>query len=292
LLLPGDRFIIRMFSPVITIGGGAVLDIRGLRYSRRDNPLARLEEYEGAGPAGRITTLVRESPSGIGIEGLVALTGLTERAVAEAASKAPLVALSQPHRWYVDKEWFALKQKQIGATLGEFHRKHPLLPGMPKADVATSLQNPPAWVLDELLGAADLSVDGETVRLRTHRVVLKQDEEQARAAIESAFAKAGLAVPAVAEVLAQAGVEPSRARTLMQILLREKRLVRVGPDLVFHQSAIDQLRGLLADRKGQRFSVPSFKEWTGISRKYAIPLLEFLDREHVTRREGDERVVV
>src|SRR5207248_7757947 len=130
------------------------------------------------------------------------------------------------------------------------------------------------------------------VRSRAHRVVLKEDEEQARAKIEGAFAAAGLAVPALAETLAKSGVETSRARALLQILLKEKKLVRVNEDLVFHHSAIENLRGLLAEKNGQRFGVPEFKEWTGVSRKYAIPLLEFLDREKVTRREGDQRVVL
>jgi selenocysteine-specific elongation factor len=79
---------------------------------------------------------------------------------------------------------------------------------------------------------------------------------------------------------------------LLEILLREKRLVRISPDLVFHSSALDRLRQLLAARKSQRFQVGQFKEWTGISRKYAIPLLEYLDRTHVTRREGEWRLVI
>jgi selenocysteine-specific elongation factor len=87
-------------------------------------------------------------------------------------------------------------------------------------------------------------------------------------------------------------VEPVRARSLLQILLREKRLVRISDDLVFHQTAIGQLRELLGSHRGERFRVPEFKEWTGISRKYAIPLLEYLDRERITRREGDERVAL
>jgi selenocysteine-specific elongation factor len=87
-------------------------------------------------------------------------------------------------------------------------------------------------------------------------------------------------------------VEASRARSLLQILLREKRLVRVSEELVFHASAIEQLRGLLASHKGERFAVPAFKEWTNVSRKYAIPLLEFLDREKLTRRDGDQRVIL
>jgi selenocysteine-specific elongation factor len=122
--------------------------------------------------------------------------------------------------------------------------------------------------------------------------VLQEDEEQARGKIERAFEDAGLAVPAMAEVLAKSGVEAARARSLLQILLRDKHLVRVSDELVFHHTAIARLRELLGRHKGERFRVPEFKEWTGISRKYAIPLLEFLDREKITRREGDERVVL
>jgi selenocysteine-specific elongation factor len=182
----------------------------------------------------------------------------------------------------------------MAESVRQFHRANPLLPGIAKQDLrGRELAKAPPFVFDALLAeAADLAAEGETVRLRTHKVVLKQDEEQARAAIERAFEQAGLAVPAVVEVLAKSGVETSRARSILQILLREKRLIRISEDLVFHQSAIDSLRQQLAGRKTMRFNVGAFKEWTGISRKYAIPLLEFLDREHVTRREGDERLVL
>ena len=125
-----------------------------------------------------------------------------------------------------------------------------------------------------------------------HKVVLKEDEEQARAKIERAFEEAGLAVPAMAEVLAKSGVEPARARSLLQILLREKRLVRISEDLVFHHVGDRQACASCWPRhKGERFRVPEFKEWTGISRKYAIPLLEFLDRErrHPPRRRRTHR---
>jgi selenocysteine-specific elongation factor len=76
------------------------------------------------------------------------------------------------------------------------------------------------------------------------------------------------------------------------MLLRDRRLVRVSDELVFHASAIQSLRDLLHEKKGRRFAVPEFKDWTGISRKYAIPLLEYLDRERITRRDGDARVVL
>ena len=84
----------------------------------------------------------------------------------------------------------------------------------------------------------------------------------------------------------------SKARSLFQLLVRQRRLVKVSAELTYHAGALEELRGLLAARKGVRFTVGEFKEWTGVSRKYAIPLLEYLDRERITRREGDARLVV
>jgi selenocysteine-specific elongation factor len=286
LVLPGDRFIIRMFSPVVTIGGGVMLDAGSLRY--RKTVLA------GPDTSAKISLLVRESNSGMSFADLVARTGFLDRDLEAAALSPRLVWLRQPQPWLMDRAWFDRTRQHMLETVREFHRAHPLLAGIARQDLrGRELPNAPPFVFDALLAEAkDLAVEGETVRLRTHRVVLKQDEEQARAAIERAFEQAGLAAPTVAEVLAKSGVEAGRARSLLQILIREKRLIRVSEDLVFHHSAIDNLRRLLAGRKATRFNVGNFKDWTGISRKYAIPLLEYLDREHVTRREGDERLVL
>ena len=290
LLLPGDRFIIRRFSPVVTIGGGVVLDNGERRYRAGDDAAARLGVLAGADAAARVALLVKEAPYGEGLAELVARTGMRETEIAAAASN--LVALAQT--WYVDRLWFQEARERLLRAVHEFHREKPLLAGIAKQDLRSrELAAAPPFLLDALLAdAKELVVEGETVRLRSHQVVLQQDEEQARVAIESAFERTGLATPAVPEVLAQSGVEPARARSLLQILLREKRLVRVSDDLVFHCSAIGQLRQMLAERRSTRFKVAEFKDWTGVSRKYAIPLLEYLDRERVTRREGDQRLVL
>jgi selenocysteine-specific elongation factor len=290
LLLPGDGFIIRMFSPVVTIGGGVVVDTGGRRYRKGVDVKARLDTLSAGDAAARIALLVREAAFGMGMAELVARTGMNEREIAAAAAKAPLVAIAQPQPWYVDRAWMQAERERIVRTVREFHHKTPLLPGIARQELRGGA---PVFVLDALLAEAkEVLAEGELVRSRGHKLVLKEDEEQARGKIERAFEEAGLAVPAVAEVLAKSGVEASRARSLLQILLREKRLVRISEELVFHQTAIRQLRELLGRHKGERFRVPEFKEWTGISRKYAIPLLEFLDREKITRREGDERVVI
>jgi selenocysteine-specific elongation factor len=290
LLLPGDAFIIRMFSPVVTIGGGVMVDIGGRRYRKSDDVKARLETLYAGDAAARVALLVREAAFGMGMADLVARTGMAEGEIAAAAAKAPLTEIAQPQAWYVDRGWMQAARERIVRTVREFHQKTPLLPGIARQELRAGA---PVFVLDALLAdAKEIVAEGELVRSRGHKLVLKEDEEQARGKIERAFEEAGLAVPAMAEVLAKSGVESARARSLLQILLREKHLVRISDDLVFHQTAIAQLRELLSRHKGERFRVPEFKEWTGISRKYAIPLLEFLDRERITRREADERVVL
>jgi len=294
LLLPGDTFIIRMFSPVVTIGGGTVLDTGGIRFRRTSTGAARLNVLAGSDVAPKIALLVRESKHGMSFDDLVMRMGILEGELNAASSSAQFVFLRQPQPWLVDRGWFDGARLNMIGTVRDFHRAHPLLPGIAKQDLrGRELAHAPAFLFDALIAhTKELVADGETVRLRTHNVVLKQDEEQARAAIEQAFERAALAVPAVSEVLGKSGVEAARARSLLQILIREKRLIRISEDLVFHHSAIHNLRHLLAGRKSTRFNVGSFKDWTGISRKYAIPLLEYLDREHVTRREGDERLVL
>jgi selenocysteine-specific elongation factor len=300
LLIPGDRFIIRMFSPVATIGGGTVIDIDAPTRIRRADLSTRLMKLEQASrsltgsteQAERVLLLTAESPNGMSVHELVARTGYLASEIYAAASQRPLLHAA-PHDWIVTRWWLEGKLGELREFLAEHHRRNPLKHGCPKEELRSHiLEHAPPFLLETLLREAkDIVAEGESVRLAWHRVALQQEEERALARIETVFAKAGLTAPSLEEVLAQSGVETSRARALLQILLRDRRLVRVSADLVCHTSALEGLRRTLAARKSTRFTVGEFKEWTGVSRKYAIPLLEFLDREHVTRREGDQRVV-
>jgi selenocysteine-specific elongation factor len=197
-------------------------------------------------------------------------------------------------KWLISRARVSEVRQQFITACRTFHSAHSLLPGIPKQDLKTAVM--PAAPIEifeyALSGASELVQDGEIVRLKSHKVVLKQDEEQARAAIENSFLQAGLSAPAIVEVLKASGVEPARARSILQILLREGKLARVSAEIVLHARDLAQLRVLLAAKRGQRFSVAEFKDWTGVSRKYAIPLLEYFDREHVTKRDGDGRILL
>jgi selenocysteine-specific elongation factor len=192
--------------------------------------------------------------------------------------------------WLVDPGRFEDLLRGMESAVAEFHRRNPLAPGRPREEARSGVM--PELFEALIASSKTLVAEGDVVRLKTHRVVLKQDESEASAKIEGLFREAGLAVPGVNEVLGKSGLDAARARTILQMLLREKKLVRASDELVFHAGAIAGLKSQLTARKGQRFTVPEFKEWTGISRKYAIPLLELLDRERVTRRDGDTRIVL
>jgi selenocysteine-specific elongation factor len=305
LLLPGDRFIVRQFSPVITIGGGVVLDPLARRALRRDTGRATfLETLEHGRPAEILTAMTERSLAGLSLEEIVARTGWTENEVRTAAdlgmAGGGIKIVSGESLVVVGAAFFADVRKKLAAEVEAFRKANPLQPGISREALRVSLGRrvrPEAFraVLAELAAEKKVEVQGETVKPAGAEVTLLPEEAKAKEQIESAFATAGLTVPGVKEVLASLAVEPRRAEKLLRILLLEKNLVRVSPELIFHRGALAHLKERLSTYRkgrGERISVPAFKELTGITRKYAIPLLEYLDRERVTRRAGDERVIL
>ncbi len=198
LLVPGDRFIVRMFSPVVTIGGGVVLDIAP---PRRDTA-ERLRALENSTPAEKIALLASESSHGIGIADLVARTGLLETEIERVAATPQLIVLRSPHFWVLDAQWAAKQLDTLHEQLKQFHRRNPLLAGVSKEELRSKLlPGAPPWLMDALLARAKtLAVEGETVRLASHKVAYKQDEQEAaQEVIEDALsAPPDSAVPAPA----------------------------------------------------------------------------------------------
>lgn len=281
LLLPGDRCILRQFSPVVTIGGATVGEIAPPRRTHPD----RLRALYGAAPGAAAQLLVTESPAGLDRAELRRKLGVSPELPSGLLVCGTHVVA---HSWAQGR--LALAEKSLAA----FHRANPLLAGMPREELRGKvLPGGPPPLFDALLGMGNkLVAEQQLVRLSTHRVQLQGEETAAREKMEQAFRKGGLATPSLTEVLAQCGVEASRAKLLLQMLLKERRLVKVSEELVYHVETLDALKTLLAARKGQSFSVGDFKEWTGASRKYAIPLLELLDRERITRRVGEQRMIL
>jgi selenocysteine-specific elongation factor len=305
LVLPGDRFIVRQFSPVTTIGGGVVLDPAARRPTIRDSGrVGFLETLERGEHAEMLAAMTERAVLGLRFEDIVARTGWREGEILSIAKKLADTGLakcvSTEPLMLVSGRLFEEVRQKIASRVERFHKENPLLPGITREDLRSSVGRrvrPETFraALDDLLAQKKLEAQGEIVKRAGSTINLEPEEARAKEQIETAFAAAGLAVPAVKEVLSKLPVEPKRAEKILQILLRDKSLIRVTPELIFHRDALAQLRGRLSafkKTKGERISVPVFKELTGITRKYAIPLLEYLDRERVTRRAGDERVIL
>ncbi|HEX8871583.1 MAG TPA: selenocysteine-specific translation elongation factor [Candidatus Acidoferrum sp.] len=301
----GDRFIVRQSSPVITIGGGNVLDPLARRAARKDTSrIAFLNTLEGDSREEILQAMTERNILGLTGQEVVARTGWLENEIRDSCgamgrsgtvrviSEEPLLLLSE-------KRYAEISRKLL-ERIEKFHKENPLLPGLPREDLRAGLGRrvrPETFraALQDLLQQKKLAAQGELVKKPGTEITLTADEQRAREQIEQAFRKAGLAVPSVKEVLAQLAIDNRRAEKILQILLREKVLVRVSAELIFHASALERLSELLKEYKknrGDRLGVPAFKELAGISRKYAIPLLEHLDRQRLTRRAGDERVIL
>ena len=307
LFLPGDRFIVRQFSPVITIGGGVVLDNLAARHRLLDPAVAEfLSAMEKGSEEERLEMLVREAGEAP-MPMLTARMGRAEAALEQLGralqAEKRLLVLGEPARVFVHAEHFLQLAGEVMRQLASFHGSNPLMPGLAREDlrgrIRGRLKRAPSAavfnaVLRQLEKAGKIETSGEIVRLAGRVIELDPQESAARDQIVHAFAAAGLTVPAASDVLAGLKIDRARSHKILQLLLKEKVLLKVAEDLIFHPDALGKLKEMLACQKtkSDRINVGVFKELTGLSRKYAIPLLEYLDRERVTRRQGDERIIL
>jgi selenocysteine-specific elongation factor len=299
LLLPGDRFIIRQFSPVVTIGGGGVLDATPQPKAKGESVQSFLQALASGSPESALQArVIRRADRGLSIPEAVSESGLPakiiERHLARPMGNGEIVRVGER---FIHAFAFESLKLVLAATLDEFHKKNPLVSGVSRKELQESVAAQAdvfSGALESLVTAKKVEIVGELVRLAGRGVSMKDEETESKTTIEHAFSSAGLAVPALKDVLAALKIDRPRAQKIVTLLLRDKVLIKVSEELVFHRSALDNLRQrmLVQKTKSAKIDVPQFKELTGVSRKYAIPLLEYLDRERVTRRVGDYRVIL
>ncbi|MBZ5705373.1 MAG: selenocysteine-specific translation elongation factor [Acidobacteriia bacterium] len=300
LLLPGDRFIIRQFSPVVTIGGGVVLDASPLvRKTSSQERILFLEKMDKGGPEEVLAARIqRRGKLGLTVASAIAETGWTRGRVASSAGTLLAAAeIVRASDLFLSTETFRAASAEALVAVTAFHNYDPLVPGIGRETLRERLDLGPevfSAILDSLVRDKKLEIAGEQVHAAGRGVVMKDEEAESKQIIESAFASAGLKVPSLRDVLAGLKVDKTRAQKIVTLLLRDKVLIKISEELVFHRDALDDLRKRMQAQKNAspKIDVAKFKDLAGVSRKYAIPLLEYLDRERVTRRVGDERVIL
>ena len=295
ILVPGDRFVLRQCSPAGTIGGGVVMDAHPLPNLRKAKCLLWLEAMLEASPEQQLLLRVaRRGVSGLTMRGLIAETGLTT----EALHRFSASQLSQGRIVCIGGDLLftsAYMASAIESVAGRLKVGAALM-GLKRAELKSQTglcKDVFDFAIEKLARGQKLRLTGELIYSYESDSRSAVPDQPRLDAIAAAYDAAGLAAPQAAEVAAKLNLSEAEMRRLMTLLLREKILIRMGADALYiHGRALKELKTLVGKLQGQTLDVAGFKQMTGLSRKYAIPLLEYLDRERVTRKVGEHRIVL
>jgi selenocysteine-specific elongation factor len=300
--LPGQRFILRGFRALkgrgATLAGGKVLTIDAPKRKRGASTLLR--PLVDATPDARLLWLIRQSGyRGSTPRALHARSALGTKVIARtlelAASRGQVLLIDKERRVYVAAEVLSALAERALHVLQDFHQREPLRPALNKEELRQRLGVESERLFARLLAALKPQVEGagEGLRLRGVRSALTEGQQSAHQQLVSCLLAKGLAPPTVAELAQQLAMPPPRVVELLKVGVSRGEVVKVTDELYFSRSAVDDLKTRLGAylREHREVSTQGFKELVGQSRKFVIPLSEFFDREKVTLRVGDKRVL-
>ena len=303
--LPGDRFIIRQYSPMITIGGGEILEQHPRRHRRKDEKaLERLRVFKDGQLDDRLMVFIEDAGlATLSVRDIVGKTGVPPATLQirldHLVQDGKIRLLSESPSTVVSETAFRDAVEQTLARVLRFHRDNPLAVGISREELKTRIfEGAPNLTfqaaLDELIERKQLSIAQEVIHSYGRTVTLNADEENIQEKLTAEFLRGGLKIPPPKELIRKARVEEDTARKILRLMVREGVLVKISDDLLIHREAMDGLIDRLRALKNTdaRLGVGEFKDLAGVSRKYAIPILEYLDRQRVTRRVGDSRVIL
>jgi selenocysteine-specific elongation factor len=292
VLVPGDRFVLRQPSPAGTIGGGRVLDAHPLPRQRKSATQGWLEQLRAASPTTHLSLRVsRRNAGGITLDELSAETGLTLDAI--RSQIGPAIESGEIH--HISNN-LLLSHEAFLAAAGEIITRLRTGQQVKASELrGQAALSPPVFdfMVNSLVGQKKLQLREETVSIYNGGVPASNPESDRLAAIAHAYEKSGLAAPSVLELAQRFRIKETEMRRLITTLQRDKTIVRMGSDDLFvHSAALGRLAAQLTPLRGSLIDVARFKQLTGLSRKYAIPLLEYLDRQRITLKQNDQRLIL
>ncbi|MCK8601267.1 selenocysteine-specific translation elongation factor [Desulfoferrobacter suflitae] len=302
-VLRGDRFVIRSYSPVLTIGGGSILHPLPHKHKGHDKraaakTLATL--LEGDEPSIILWHILDAGWGGVSEQELRIRVNVAtkpfEKTLQQFISQKKAILYDKENRRLIHPDVMEKLRNIILESLADYHQRFPLKTGMPKEELAAQLPRPVDvklynFLLRQLAEDEQLVQEMEWVRLATHKIDLTKDEEVIRQRVESEYLQAGLQPPFFREVTARLPGTPRQHQDVLEWMFSQGILIKVKEDLYFHRAALDSLKRRLMEffKENEELSAPQFKEITQASRKYTIPLLEYFDTQKVTVRVGDVR---
>ncbi|MGV8075315.1 MAG: selenocysteine-specific translation elongation factor [Syntrophobacteraceae bacterium] len=301
--LRGDRFVVRSYSPVQTIGGGAILHPLPAKHKGQDKIVAARSLrtlLEGDEPSIILWHIRDAGPAGVSEDELRLRVNLApklvERNLQQFMNQKKAILYDKDNRRLLHPETLESLKNTVLQALIDYHRRFPLKTGMPKEELAAQLPRQVDaklynFVLRQLTEETQIALEMEWVRLASHKIDLTSDEETIRRDIEKAFLAAGLQPPFIKDIIEKMPGSPRRHRDVIEWIIAQGILVRVKEDLFFHSAVIEELQKRLIAylKENGEITAPQFKDMTQASRKYAIPLLEYFDAQKLTIRIGDTR---
>ena len=301
-LVKGDRFVIRSYSPIRTIGGGEIINPIPQKHKRfKSKIIDGLQNLNNQSTEQIISFHVNESGyQGISFADLRLATNAPEKQLESILqnmlSQKAIIQVDKENRIYIHKNIFKKLKADILNYLDHYHEVHPLKSGMPKeelkskfpATLASKLFN---LTVSQMIKDSEIAQEENTVRLATHTVSLGKDQADVRNKILDTYSQTGLQPPYFKELSKSLNIESKRAKDVLMHLVEEGFIVKAKEELYFHAAAIEALKKRLVEflNNHGEITTPQFKEMTGASRKYVIPLAEYFDAKNVTLRVGDVR---
>ncbi|TES88719.1 MAG: selenocysteine-specific translation elongation factor [Desulfobacteraceae bacterium] len=301
-IVKDDRFVIRSYSPVRTIGGGQVLNPIPKKHKRfKPEIIEGLKGLAYNSAEETISYHVHESGyKGVSFAHLKIMTNLHEKqlhnTIEGLLSKKALILVEREKRIYIHNNSLEKLKKKTFDFLDKYHKTNPLKGGMPKEELKSKI--PPimspklfSLMLNQMIKEKEIIQEEDTIRLARHKVLLEVDQADIREKILDVYLRSRLQPPYFKELGNTLNIDAKRAKDVLMLLVEEGLLIKTKEDLYFHSGAVNDLKNRLVDflKSNGEITTAQFKEMTGASRKYVIPLIEYFDSKNVTIRVGDIR---
>lgn len=304
VVVGGDHFVLRSYSPITTIGGGRILDPQPGKHKRKNKKiLDDLKILQSGGLQDKISVLLdRAGFSGLNVPSLAFRLGISAKKIREALEKLfsdrRAILLPGDDATALSAGLCVHLEEHLMKSLADYHANHPLKEGISKEELKAALPDAVSgklfnMVLARLIKKEGIASDKDHVRLATHQVQLAGEEDALRQALASVYLQAGLAPPSLSDVMTRFKDQKAKAQNIVRLMIKDGELIKINEELCFARTTLDKLR---EDYKAQlvrdgQATPATFKDLTGLSRKYIIPLMEYFDASKLTVRVEDHRIL-
>ncbi|MFY9225770.1 MAG: selenocysteine-specific translation elongation factor [Blastocatellia bacterium] len=300
--LPGDRFIIRSYSPQITIGGGRIIDALPVKHRLKDvKAVDWLAKLVKADELTQVLLFVEMlGINGLSLSELAKRTGfadeLLNKLVTQLVKAGQLIKSDSQTQHLLSKASYEESKTEIIKKLKDFHKREPLQAGANREEIREKLGfaiEVFKMLLEQLAIEKLVVSERDILRLATHTIALSADDDKTKSLIEAKCKTANFQALTYDEIVKDLRMDSNKLRKIYQLLVNEQKLIKVA-DFVFHREAINEIIKRIKSQKDKssKLDVATFKDLTGLSRKHAIPLLEYFDLQKITRRVGNDREIL